>query len=1199
MNEAAAPKTGLLRERAWRRFLRGPDQALLDELYVPALAAAVRYDRCCAYFSSSVLAAAARGFGALIERLIALGAAAPRPAVRLIVNEELAEEDVRALIERGDTSALEAHLLRRLKRPKDALEKERLGMLAWLAKRELLEARVGVLRFGEGIVHAKFGVVTDSAGDALVFNGSGNESAAGLHANYEEIEVSTSWTDAERLAYFRGRFDDLWNDLDATVHTVPLPEAVRLKLIKFAPRELKAGEPSNALARQRAAMLWRFIAEAPYLENGAAACDATAFVRMWPHQRQVVEDVANAWPAGRLLCDEVGMGKTIEAILVLRRLLAGRGVKRVLILLPAGLQIQWQQELREKGGLVFPRFDIFKGLVWPDGREQRLDGGLAEALREDRLILSRETARTENSRPAVLAAEPWDLVLLDEAHAARRANQIETEFNSATLLLELLRQLQLQRKARGILLLSATPMQTHPWEPWDLLAVLGEGGHWLSEFSVVRDYYRAAVAVQQGHCTLPTAKAAAVALALDPTVAPPPERQELNPREVSAVAKALAFARPAEREGLARWMRRASPLARRMHRNTRETLRRYHAMGLIECPPAKRIVHDELFDFHDPAERRVYDAITRYIERRFAELENEKPGKGFVMTVYRRRAASSPYALEQSLVRRAQGLRRVCARQSADLYADVELDPRDRDDLGDIDPNGRVSAALPTDPEIARRELNDVEGLLEQLRALGGRDSKRDKFYDLLRIVTNDGRAVLVFTEYADTMHYLRDQLVGAYGKQLGCYSGEGGQRWDGERWVGMPKDEIARLLQNGELRLLVCTDAASEGLNLQAAGALINFDLPWNPSKVEQRIGRIDRIGQRHPEIRIVNLFLKDSVDEQVYRTLRQRCGLFEHFVGRMQPVLAAARKVFLDPTQDPLNAIRRAAEEVEQEPLAAETYIESEAHQSVSVAAPLELGDLRHALSALDGSFGLQAKEVGDERFRIGGIAGEFALSEEALDRDETALPLTPLSSIVSEIAASLLRPGEILPLVAATVAGGAFRATECVWVGDRRIERVTCYAQLRTLVHAWDGTYPDPRRRQDAEEAARRAAEARVQAAMRRAEELEREALSRQLDAARQRLLRELGKYLVCIGQGTGDLNAVLYGQLQREDIVSRERLKRVLERFGGDYPQWPEHLLEELASFDRRVTANERRGRLIGKELDAALADPRWVARDAMR
>ena len=122
-------QSGSLRKRTWRRFLRGPDPVLLDELYVPALNEAARYDRCCAYFSSSVLAAAARGFGRLIERLIGMGDAAPRPAVRLIVNEELAAEDVRALVETQDTSPLERALTKRFKNPKDVLEKKRLAML--------------------------------------------------------------------------------------------------------------------------------------------------------------------------------------------------------------------------------------------------------------------------------------------------------------------------------------------------------------------------------------------------------------------------------------------------------------------------------------------------------------------------------------------------------------------------------------------------------------------------------------------------------------------------------------------------------------------------------------------------------------------------------------------------------------------------------------------------------------------------------------------------------------------------------------------------------------------------------------------------------------------------------------------------------------------------------------------------------------
>jgi len=226
-----------LRGHPWRRFLRGPDPEILDDIYVPALTRALRYDRCCAYFSSSVLAAASRGFGRLIERLHALGEAAPHPAVRLVVNEELPEADARALLETGDTTALEALLDKRLRRARDLLERRRLEMLAWLLKARLLDLRVGVMRSGEGIVHAKFGIVTDPGGDAIVFSGSGNESAQGLLANYERLEVSTSWADVDRHREYADEFEALWTDRHATVHTVTLPEAIRLKLIRLAPKE--------------------------------------------------------------------------------------------------------------------------------------------------------------------------------------------------------------------------------------------------------------------------------------------------------------------------------------------------------------------------------------------------------------------------------------------------------------------------------------------------------------------------------------------------------------------------------------------------------------------------------------------------------------------------------------------------------------------------------------------------------------------------------------------------------------------------------------------------------------------------------------------------------------------------------------------------------------------------------------------------
>jgi hypothetical protein len=328
------------------------------------------------------------------------------------------------------------------------------------------------------------------------------------------LEVSGSWDDPERYREYADEFAALWADRHPDVHTVTLPEALRLKLVKLAPAESPVAEPSQALARQKAAMLWRFIVEAPYLSNGGPVCDATAMVESWPHQRRVVEDAAAAWPEGRLLCDEVGMGKTIEAVLVLRRLMSGRGVRRVLFLLPAGLLTQWQAELREKGGVVFPRLEGTTALVSPDERTERVSG-LAEALERDAILISREMARLPHNAPIVLAAAPWDLVVLDEAHAARRREQEEGEFNSGTLLLDLLRQLQLHRRARGILLLSATPMQTQPWEPWDLLGVLGVGGYWLADFAGVRDFYAAVAALENGACDVATARRAAALVATD------------------------------------------------------------------------------------------------------------------------------------------------------------------------------------------------------------------------------------------------------------------------------------------------------------------------------------------------------------------------------------------------------------------------------------------------------------------------------------------------------------------------------------------------------------------------------------------------------------------------------------------------------------------------------------------------------------
>jgi hypothetical protein len=163
--------------------------------------------------------------------------------------------------------------------------------------------------------------------------------------------------------------------------------------------------------------------------------------------------------------------------------------------------------------------------------------------------------------------------------------------------------LQASSQAKGFVLLSATPMQTHPWEPWDLLQVLGEGGVWLSGFHMVRHYYQGLAAVERGVCT--KAESAVIATTLSQTDPLPaaPNGIKLPPPsdDVEAFAKALIFLPADKTQTTTKWLRSATPLAQRMHRNTRRTLRRYFEMGLLDRPPPRWMVRNHLTSLTRPS----------------------------------------------------------------------------------------------------------------------------------------------------------------------------------------------------------------------------------------------------------------------------------------------------------------------------------------------------------------------------------------------------------------------------------------------------------------------------------------------------------------------------------------------------------------------------------------------------------------------
>ena len=337
-------------------------------------------------------------------------------------------------------------------------------------------------------------------------------------------------------------------------------------------------------------------------------------------------------------------------------------------------------------------------------------------------------------------------------------------------------------------------------------------------------------------------------------------------------------------------MRARTPISPLVSRHTRELLRRYHRKGLLETPIADREVEDRFVTMTGD-EAALYEAVEQYIATTFNQAsQEERNAVGFVMTVYRRRLASSFRALRATLGRHRDTLA-GSERPAADLDEDVS-----DDELSEEARDAEEAAELER-RALAAEERAAIEVLLDRARRLPP-DSKVEALRRTLGDLREGAfRQTMVFTMYTDTMDFLREELARDGAFRLMCFSGRGGEvRSSDGAWRTVPRDEARRRFREGQADLLLCTDAAAEGLNFQFCGALVNYDMPWNPMRVEQRIGRIDRLGQQHPVIRIVNLHYEGTVETDVYRVLRDRIGLFESVVGPLQPILSRMPRTIRD---------------------------------------------------------------------------------------------------------------------------------------------------------------------------------------------------------------------------------------------------------------------------------------------------------------
>ncbi len=334
------------------------------------------------------------------------------------------------------------------------------------------------------------------------------------------------------------------------------------------------------------------------------------------------------------------------------------------------------------------------------------------------------------------------------------------------------------------------------------------------------------------------------------------------------------------RQAATRLLQAATPLRYRMVRNTRDLLRRYNLPVPMRDP---REVVVEM----TPAESTLYSEVEDFIGDVYrAAAPDKRSAVGFVMTVYRRRLASSFEALKRTLTARMM-------RTGGLTEEDASLDETSDEVMSAEDVACLAAQASEAESVDERDRINGLLGKIARL----GTDSKARRLRTELKACLDDGfDSMIVFTQYADTMEYLRDYLADQLPEvPVASYSGAGGAWRDASGyWVPCSKEEIKRRLRDGQVRLLVCTDAAGEGLNLQFAGVLVNYDLPWNPMKVEQRIGRIDRLGQARPVVRILSFAYKDTVEQDVFFTVGSRINVFQGIVGRLQPILSRLPRGF-----------------------------------------------------------------------------------------------------------------------------------------------------------------------------------------------------------------------------------------------------------------------------------------------------------------
>lgn len=849
-------------------------QKLSSQFLNEKLKGAISYDRIAGYFCSSVLEIV----GEAIEKV--------EGKVRIVCNSSLSPEDVKIANYANMKMKQEWCEYNPELKFTGEIAVKRLKKLYELLSSGKLEIKVMPDEI-YGLMHGKSGVITYKDGTKTSFLGSINETRRAYTVNYEMV-----WEDNsdESVDWVQQEFDYFWS----SNYAVPLSEFIISDIDRISKRLVISLYDWKEYSDE---VIPSVAVEEPIYRKDFG---------LWEHQKYFVErafkEHKKKGGARLLLADMVGLGKTVQLAMT-AKLIALYGEKPILIIVPKTLLLQWQDEMKT---LLDMPSAIWSNKGWIDenGYEYPSDSPKSITKCPRRIGIISQGLITSKSEVAEHLKEiRYDCVILDEAHRARRKNiGKDADKNKAqpNNLLSFLREITYQ--TTSLLLATATPVQINPIEAFDLLEALAlpkEADKVLGDsYSIWRKYPQTALNYISENQDPPKNEIEMWEIVRNPF----PQNSERNPKimtirsqlEINDDTSVLSQSmykelRPSQKNRIKdlystdNFVLNYNPYIRCIVRRTREFLE--NTINPETGESFLKKIEVVLFgeNEEEALELKGYLNEAYQIALEFcSSLSSRVKAGGFMSTLLLKRIGSTMFAGENTAKKML-----AWTEEGKGLLNDIYDSDFEEDDASEDSKQSEIK-------NLTDDEIKLLENLIQVLKDNKDTDPKYNQALHILQKgVLKEGpwkeKGCIVFSQYYDSAKYvaellskdIKDNIIGLYA------GGDKSGIFENGVWRKETKDRLKAMVKNKEIMILVGTDAASEGLNLQTLSTLINIDLPWNPSRLEQRKGRIQRIGQMAERILIYNMRYKDSVEDRVHNKLSQRMKEIYDIFGQIPEVL------------------------------------------------------------------------------------------------------------------------------------------------------------------------------------------------------------------------------------------------------------------------------------------------------------------------